>query len=65
VWVYLFQTFNLEQQNDAVTKLKFVVCSQLKASNTNPAECASSSMTAVSSILLVAFASLFLTTAAS
>lgn len=63
--VAINNTFSLEQQKDAVTKLKFLVCSQLKVSSANPAECASSSVTAVSSILLVALASLFLTTTAS
>jgi hypothetical protein len=65
VGIYFFQTFIPEQQKDALTKLKFVICSILKASNTNPAECVSSSVTAVSSILLLALGLLFLTTTAS
>jgi hypothetical protein len=63
--VAINNTFSLEQQKDVLTKLKFVICSRLKDSNTNPAECVSSSVTAVSSILLLALGLLFLTTTAS
>jgi hypothetical protein len=63
--VAINNTLSLEQQKDALTKLKFVICSLLKASNSNPTDCVSSSVTAVSSILLLALELLFLTTTAS
>ncbi|XP_023712317.1 GILT-like protein 1 [Cryptotermes secundus] len=58
-------TFSYEEQQEAVNNFKSVVCSHLKAANTNPADCKSSSFTAVSSILVVTVASLFLATTAS
>jgi hypothetical protein len=65
VWICFFQSFSYADQKQLVHNLKSVVCSHLRAANTNPADCNSSSLTAVSSILLVTVASLFLATTAS
>lgn len=62
---FLFQSFSYEEQDEAVNNLKSLICTRLKAANTVPEECTSSAITAASSILLVALASLFLSTAAS
>ncbi|KDR14890.1 GILT-like protein 1 [Zootermopsis nevadensis] len=58
-------SFSYEEQDEAVNNLKSLICTRLKAANTVPEECTSSAITAASSILLVALASLFITTAAS